>query len=100
VRRSLRGVVLIVDIRHPIKEFDRMMLDFCLATLLPCHVLMTKADKLSRNQASQALAALRKDIGENTPVSVQVFSAQAGTGVEEARAAVMRLLEQDAREVV
>ncbi|RDS79421.1 YihA family ribosome biogenesis GTP-binding protein [Dyella monticola] len=99
VRRSLRGVVLIVDIRHPIKEFDRMMLDFCLATLLPCHVLLTKADKLSRNQASQALAALRKDIGENAPVTVQVFSAQAGTGVEEARAAVMRFLERDMRQV-
>jgi GTP-binding protein len=97
VRRSLRGLVLIVDIRHPLKDFDRMMLDFCLGTLLPCHVLMTKADKLSRNQASQALAALRKDIGTNTPVTMQVFSAADGTGVEEARAAVMRLLENDAR---
>lgn len=97
VRRSLRGLVLIVDIRHPLKEFDRMMLDFCLGTLLPCHVLMTKADKLSRNQASQALAALRKDIGVNTPVTMQVFSAADSTGVEEARAAVMRLLENDAR---
>lgn len=97
VRRSLRGVVLIVDIRHPMKEFDRMMMDFCIATLLPCHVLLTKADKLSRNQAAQALAALRKDIGANTPVTLQVFSAQDGTGVEEARAAVIGLLESDAR---
>ncbi|WP_333680270.1 ribosome biogenesis GTP-binding protein YihA/YsxC [Dyella sp.] len=97
VRRSLRGVVLIVDIRHPMKEFDRMMMDFCIATLLPCHVLLTKADKLSRNQAAQALAALRKDIGANTPVTLQVFSAQDGTGVEEARVAVIGLLESDAR---
>ena len=36
-RRSLRGVVLIADIRHPLKEFDRMMLDFCFETNLPCH---------------------------------------------------------------
>ncbi|HUA80772.1 MAG TPA: ribosome biogenesis GTP-binding protein YihA/YsxC [Dyella sp.] len=97
VRRSLRGVVLIVDIRHPIKEFDRMMLDFCLATLLPCHVLMTKADKLSRNQAGQALATLRKAFGTSSAVTMQVFSASEGTGVDEARAAVMTLLEGDVR---
>ena len=100
VRRSLRGVVLIVDIRHPMKEFDRMMLDFCLATVLPCHVLLTKADKLSRNQASQALTALRNQIGANTPVTMQVFSAPDGTGVEEARAAVMNLLEGHERAIV
>ncbi|HET7330469.1 ribosome biogenesis GTP-binding protein YihA/YsxC [Dyella sp.] len=100
VRRSLRGVVLIVDIRHPMKEFDRMMLDFCLATVLPCHVLLTKADKLSRNQASQALASLRKEVGTNAPVTMQVFSAPAGTGVEEARAAVMALLESHPRTIL
>ena len=100
VRRSLRGVVLIVDIRHPMKEFDRMMLDFCLATVLPCHVLLTKADKLSRNQASQALAALQKQVGANAPVTMQVFSAPNGTGVEEARAAVMTLLESHPRTIL
>ncbi|GGA12543.1 putative GTP-binding protein EngB [Dyella caseinilytica] len=96
-RRSLRGVVLIVDIRHPLKEFDRMMLDFCLRTELACHVLLTKADKLSRNQASQALAALRKELPVGTPATVQVFSSAAGTGVEEARSAVMQLLEGNVR---
>jgi GTP-binding protein len=100
VRRSLRGVVLIVDIRHPMKEFDRMMLDFCLATVLPCHVLLTKADKLSRNQASQALASLRKEVGTNAPVTMQTFSAPAGIGVEEARAAVMALLESHPRTIL
>jgi len=100
VRRSLRGVVLIVDIRHPIKEFDRMMLEFCVATSLPCHVLMTKADKLSRNQASQSLAALRRQFVADAPVTTQVFSAQDGTGVEEARAAVLRLLESGTRGVL
>lgn len=91
-RRSLRGVVLIVDIRHPLKEFDRTMLEFCFGTLLPCHVLMTKADKLSRNQASQALATLRKQLDVSTPVTAQVFSSSEGTGVEEARAKVMAFL--------
>jgi GTP-binding protein len=92
-RRSLRGLVLIVDIRHPLKEFDRMMLEFCFATQLPCHVLLTKADKLSRNQAMQALGALRKQFADNSPhATAQIFSSSANTGVDEAREAVMTLL--------
>ncbi|NUO71208.1 MAG: YihA family ribosome biogenesis GTP-binding protein [Frateuria sp.] len=91
-RRSLRGVVLIADIRHPLKDFDRMMLDFCFETNLPCHLLLTKADKLSRNQAMQALAAVRKEFGEGVQASAQVFSSADGTGVEPAREAVLTLL--------
>ena len=93
-RRSLRGVVLIADIRHPLKEFDRTMLDFCFATGLPCHLLLTKADKLSRNQAMQALAAMRKSFPDGLHATAQVFSSAAGTGVEEARQAVAALLRQ------
>lgn len=93
MRRSLRGIVLIVDIRHELKDFDRTMLDFCAATELPCHVLMTKADKLSRGQASAALETLRKDFRTHgVPGTAQVFSSLAKTGVEEARARVMALL--------
>jgi GTP-binding protein len=94
-RRSLRGLVLIVDIRHPLKEFDRLMLEFCFATRLPCHLLLTKADKLSRGQATQALAALRKQFAaEGLHATAQIFSSSAGTGVEEARQAVVNLLHQ------
>lgn len=93
-RRSLRGVVLIADIRHPLKEFDRMMLDFCFASGLPCHLLLTKADKLSRNQATQALAAMRKSFPDGLHATAQVFSSTAGTGVDEARQAVAALLRQ------
>jgi GTP-binding protein len=92
-RRSLRGLILIVDIRHPLKEFDRLMLEFCFATQLPCHLLLTKADKLSRGQATQALAALRKQFAaEGLHATAQIFSSSAGTGVDEARQAVMTLL--------
>ena len=94
-RRSLRGLVLIVDIRHPLKEFDRLMLEFCFATQLPCHLLLTKADKLSRGQATQALATLLKQFAaEGLHATAQVFSSSAGTGVDEARQAVMTLLRQ------
>jgi GTP-binding protein len=89
-RQSLRAVVLIADIRHPLKEFDRMMLDFCAATGLPCQLLLTKADKLSRNQAMQAVAAVRRTL--DAGAAVQMFSSSAATGVDEARAAVMNLL--------
>jgi GTP-binding protein len=92
-RQSLRGVVLIADIRHPLKEFDRMMLEFCFATHLPCHVLLTKADKLSRSQAAQALASLRRELAAaETQATAQIFSSSAPTGVDEARATVMTLL--------
>ncbi|MDE2316337.1 MAG: YihA family ribosome biogenesis GTP-binding protein [Xanthomonadaceae bacterium] len=91
-RQSLRGVVLIADIRHPLKEFDRMMLDFCFVTGLPCHLLLTKADKLSRNQAAQALAAMRKSFPDGLHATAQVFSSTASTGVEEARGRVVELL--------
>jgi len=91
-RASLRGVVLIADIRHPLKEFDRMMLEFCFTTGLPCHLLLTKADKLSRGQATQALAAMRKSFRDGLHATAQVFSSTAGTGVDEARARVVELL--------
>ncbi|HEV2540914.1 MAG TPA: ribosome biogenesis GTP-binding protein YihA/YsxC [Frateuria sp.] len=91
-RQSLRGVVLIADIRHELKEFDRLMLRFCFETGLPCHLLMTKADKLSRNQAMQALAAVRKGFADGMQATAQVFSSADGTGVEPAREAVLRLL--------
>jgi GTP-binding protein len=98
-RKSLRGVILIADIRHPLKEFDRMMLEFCFHTHLPCHLLLTKADKLSRGQATQALAAMRKQFAaEGLQATVQVFSSSAPTGVDEARAKVMELLGRE-REV-
>lgn len=93
-RRTLRGLVLIIDIRHPLKDFDRQMLAFCADVGLHCHCLLTKADKLSRAQAQAALRALERTIAEEGwDASAQVFSAHDATGVEAARAAVMRLLE-------
>jgi GTP-binding protein len=92
-RRSLRGVVLIADIRHELKAFDQQMLSFCAARGLPCHLLLTKADKLSRGQAAAALERTRQLFGkQDWNASVQMFSSSAMTGVDEARAAVMTML--------
>lgn len=91
-REALKGLVLIMDSRHPLKDFDRQMLDFAAAIAKPCHVLLTKADKLSRNDASRTLSEVRKELGadatESAPVSVQLFSSTAKTGLDEARQVV------------
>ena len=84
VRQSLRGLVVLMDIRHPLKTLDKTLIDWGLARELPMHVLLTKADKLSRNQALQALLAVKKQFG-NMPHSptVQLFSSLKRQGIEE-----------------
>ncbi|MGI1670608.1 MAG: ribosome biogenesis GTP-binding protein YihA/YsxC [Neptuniibacter sp.] len=83
-RQCLQGVVLVMDIRHPMKEFDQMMVDWCLETSMPLHVLMTKADKLKKGPAQAAKLKLNNHLksvlGDN--VSVQVFSALKKQGVD------------------
>ena len=84
-RQSLQGLVLLMDIRHPLTELDRRMLDCCAARELPAHILLTKADKLSRGAAGTALQQLRKTLRSDYPqATAQLFSAQTGQGVPEA----------------
>lgn len=84
-RTALCGVVLLMDIRHPLRDTDRALLD--LAGPRPVHVLLTKADKLSRGAASATLAQVRRELAALPgPRSVQLFSALKGTGADEARA--------------
>ena len=88
-RESLRGLVLVMDARHPLKEFDRDMLAFGAASGRPCHCLLTKSDKLSRSEAARTLADVRKTLAAEFPLgSAQLFSAHAKTGLDEARATV------------
>lgn len=99
-RQCLQGVVLVMDIRHPMKEFDQMMVDWCLETGMPLHVLMTKADKLKKGPAQAAKLKLNNHLksvlGGN--VSVQVFSALKKQGVDilENRLTQWLLPEEDA----
>lgn len=89
-RRSLKGLVIVMDARRPLTDFDRQMLGWAQAQGLAAHILLTKADKLSR---SAGLAAL-KHVQAQLPASasVQLFSATAKTGLDEARREVLRLL--------
>lgn len=83
VRESLKGLILLMDIRHPLKELDQMMIDWAVARALPVHILLTKADKLSRGAASQVVLQVRNRY-EIYPdlISVQCFSSLKRQGVE------------------
>ena len=80
-RKCLKGVVLVMDIRHPLKEFDVQMLAWCDSAGVPCHVLLTKADKLKRGPAQSTLLQVRKQIPASG--SVQVFSAKSRAGLDQ-----------------
>ena len=79
-RVSLKGIVLLMDIRHPLKKFDNILIQWCEATHTPLHILLTKADKLKRGAQSNTLLSLRKTLPE--AVSVQLFSATKNIGLE------------------
>ncbi len=85
VRMSLRGLVLLMDIRHPLKELDRTMIHWAFDRELPVHALLTKSDKLSRSQVQQAVIEVRKhyDLLPEDLFSVQAFSSTKRHGLEE-----------------
>jgi GTP-binding protein len=81
---------VIVDVRRRLGDYDRQMLEFAAAVGRPAAILLAKADKLKRGQAAGALAEVRRETGEG--VMVELFSAVTRQGVEEARAALDRML--------
>ena len=83
-RTSLAGLVLVMDIRHPLTDFDRTMLSWVGACDMPAHVLLTKADKLSKGARSRQLQLVRGVLKELPgDSSVQAFSALQRAGVDE-----------------
>lgn len=82
-RFSLRGLVLLMDVRHPLTEFDQMMLDYADQRAMPVHILLTKADKLKKGPASASLQKVRSRLKEwEDLVSVQLFSSLKRDGVD------------------
>lgn len=92
-RCSLVGLILIMDLRHPLSPFDQQMLDGCQHSALPVHILLNKADKLKRGPALNTLHAVRRTLSGYTQVSVQLFSATRPLGVDEAHAVLDDWLE-------
>ena len=82
-RECLSGLLLIMDIRHPLKEFDQQMLAWAEEAALPVHILLNKADKLTQNHATNTLRAVKEALKATEAVSVQTFSAMKGTGIKE-----------------
>ena len=93
-RDALQGLVVIMDIRHPLKDYDRQMLGYAANRGLPAHAVLTKADKLSRGAAANTLQAVRMELSRvfAESVSVQTFSAESKQGVDELRMVVARWL--------
>lgn len=84
-RQMLVGLVLLMDIRHPLQDYDTMMLGWCTSVAMPVHILLTKADKLKRGPAKEALFSVQNRIGElgfTQRVEVQLFSSVTGDGID------------------
>ena len=87
-RQSLAGLILIVDIRRGLTDFDRRMIAFAESVDLPIHILLTKADKLKKGQAASAELEVKRELGERA--TVQQFSALKRGGEQEARDVLAR----------
>ena len=86
-RQCLRGLVLVMDARHPLKDYDRQMIDWAWQIPLPLHALLTKTDKLNRTESGQALGRVSDYLLAHAPdYSYQLFSASKRWGVDEAHA--------------
>ena len=91
-RASLAGVVVVMDARHPLTALDRQLVDWLRSSARPVHVLLTKADKLSRQAAVATLARVRRELSQQHPgATAQLFSSLKDEGIEEAAATLMRL---------
>lgn len=90
-RNSLAGLLLVVDIRRGLTDFDRQLLALCASVDVPVHVLLTKADKLKRGQAAKVQREVSTELGGSVQ-GVQLFSATRHSGLEEARERLDALL--------
>ncbi|HTG76797.1 MAG TPA: ribosome biogenesis GTP-binding protein YihA/YsxC [Steroidobacteraceae bacterium] len=95
-RASLKGVIVVMDVRHPLTSHDRSMLELALGHGLPLHLLLTKSDKLGRGAARAALNAVQRDLEGSA--TVQLFSALSGEGLNPARARLDALLRSRKKE--
>jgi GTP-binding protein len=86
-RECLHGLMLMMDIRHPFKDYDLQMLEWAGQISLPVHVLLTKSDKLNRGPANSTLLKARATLQKMNPgFSAQTFSSLKRTGIDEAHA--------------
>lgn len=93
VRQSLQGLILVMDIRHPLRDFDKEILLWCVGSELPVHILLNKVDKLSNSEIKKTLIELDKSLSQfGALVSYQTFSALKGQGIDELKATMNQWL--------
>lgn len=95
-RDQLAGLVVIMDIRRPMTDLDLRLIDWFRPTGRPIHILLSKADKLSRQEQMKALKSVKAEVatwGDADLYSVQLFSSLKKTGVEEAEGVLASWLE-------
>lgn len=98
-RKSLGGLILLMDIRHPLQDYDRQMLNWAAQAGLPVHVLLTKSDKLKRGPAQSTLLKVESFLREMDPgitlLTVQTFSSLKKLGLPELEAQLNHWLSAD-----
>ncbi|WKJ90418.1 ribosome biogenesis GTP-binding protein YihA/YsxC [Methylomonas montana] len=83
-RQALCGIVQVMDIRHPLTDFDWQMVEWCEHRQLPLHILLTKADKLKFGAAKNTLLQVQRDLSRSSiVVTLQLFSALNKTGIDD-----------------
>lgn len=100
-RQSLRGLVLLMDIRHPLQDFDSMMINWAVEAEMPVHALLTKADKLTRGAAKSTLLNVQKHFSQakvDDLVSAQLFSSLKRQGIDELEAVLSSWMAIDSGE--
>ena len=101
-RRCLAGLILLMDIRHPLQDYDQQMLNWAKTAGLPVHVLMTKADKLKRGATQASLLSVTSKLAALDPAadwfSVQTFSSLKKIGIEDLKATLDHWLNHELSE--
>ncbi|MGB8339782.1 MAG: ribosome biogenesis GTP-binding protein YihA/YsxC, partial [Burkholderiales bacterium] len=99
-RQSLRGLIIIMDIRHPLRDTDRDMIEWFTPSGKPIHILLSKADKLSKQDQHAKLKEVEAELHEHFPhCSVQLFSSPKRMGLEQAEAVVTAMLNDAPEEI-
>lgn len=96
-RRSLKGLIITMDSRHPLKERDQAMLTWASHYQIPTYVLLTKADKLTRQQSLKVLKETTQQLVKLSHANTQLFSATKAIGLESARGTILNWLKVDAK---
>ncbi|MDT0604419.1 ribosome biogenesis GTP-binding protein YihA/YsxC [Thalassotalea castellviae] len=98
-RDSLKGLVVLMDIRHPLKDLDRNLIEWAAESNLPVLALLTKSDKLSQGKASAEVLKVKKNLAPlNADIKVQAFSSLKRTGAEQANKIICDWLSTSASE--